>query len=102
MKLVFFGTPAFAVPVLRAVYEAGHTVLAVVTQPDRPKGRKKTLCPPEVKVCAEALGLPVLQFEKIKSPKRCRRFPIYKRIAGLRPLTGRFYPNSFCLCRNTA
>ena len=69
MKLVFFGTPAFAVPVLRAVYEAGHTVLAVVTQPDRPKGRKKTLCPPEVKVCAEALGLPVLQFEKIKSPE---------------------------------
>ena len=69
MKLVFFGTPAFAVPVLRAVYEAGHTVLAVVTQPDRPKGRKKALCPPEVKVCAETLGLPVLQFEKIKSPE---------------------------------
>lgn len=69
MKLVFFGTPGFAVPVLRAVHQAGHTVLAVVTQPDRPKGRKKTPQPPEVKLCAQALGLPVLQFEKIKEPE---------------------------------
>lgn len=69
MKLVFFGTPGFAVPVLRAVHQAGHTVLAVVTQPDRPRGRKKTPQPPEVKVCAQALELPVLQFEKIKTPE---------------------------------
>ena len=54
MKLVFFGTPAFAVPVLQAVHSAGHEVLAVVTQPDRPRGRKKVLTPPETKVCAQA------------------------------------------------
>ena len=69
MKLVFFGTPAFAVPVLQAVHSAGHEVLAVVTQPDRPRGRKKVLTPPETKVCAQALGLPVLQFERIKRPE---------------------------------
>lgn len=69
MKLVFFGTPEFAVPVLQAVYRAGHEILAVVTQPDRPRGRKKVLTAPEVKTCAKALGLRVLQFEKIKRPE---------------------------------
>ena len=69
MKLVFFGTPAFAVPVLQAVHSAGHEILAVVTQPDRPRGRKKVLTPPEAKVCAQALGLSVLQFERIKRPE---------------------------------
>lgn len=68
MKVVFLGTPLFAVPVLQAIVKAGHEVLAVVTQPDRPKGRKKVPVPPEVKVCAEELNLPVLQFEKIKQP----------------------------------
>ena len=72
MKLVFFGTPEFAVPVLQALHKAGHEILAVVTQPDRPRGRKKVLMPPEVKVCAQTLGLSVLQFERVKQPEAVR------------------------------
>ncbi|MGN7310361.1 methionyl-tRNA formyltransferase [Alkalicoccobacillus gibsonii] len=66
MNIVFMGTPDFAVPVLSALHST-YPVKAVVTQPDRPVGRKKTLTPPPVKVKAEELGLPVLQPEKIKN-----------------------------------
>jgi methionyl-tRNA formyltransferase len=65
MRVVFFGTPAFAVPSLRALVEEGADVVAVVTQPDRPRGRSRsTLVPPPVKQVAEELGLPVLQPER--------------------------------------
>ena len=60
------GTPEFAVPSLEALIGAGYEVVAAVTQPDRPVGRKKTLTPPPVKVCAQAHGVPVLQFERIR------------------------------------
>ena len=55
------GTPDFAVPALRAVCEAGHTVAAVYTQPDKPKGRSLKLAPPPVKVCAQEYDIPVFQ-----------------------------------------
>ena len=61
MKIIFMGTPDFAVPSLRAIVEAGHEVLAVFTQPDKPRGRKQELTPPETKVCALSCGLPVYQ-----------------------------------------
>jgi methionyl-tRNA formyltransferase len=65
MRVVFFGTPAFAVPALRALVEEGADVVAVVTQPDRPHGRSRsTVVPPPVKQVAEELGLPVLQPER--------------------------------------
>lgn len=60
MRIVFFGTPELAVPTLAAVAEH-HTVVAVVTQPDRPQGRSKTPASPPVKVWAEAHGVPVHQ-----------------------------------------
>lgn len=60
------GTPEFAVPSLEVLIGAGYEVVAAVTQPDRPVGRKKTLTPPPVKVCAQAHGVPVLQFERIR------------------------------------
>lgn len=66
MKLVFLGTPEFAVPSLEALVEAGHTVPAVYTQPDRPKGRGQQLALPPVKVCALRLGLGVRQPLKIR------------------------------------
>ena len=66
MRIVFMGTPEFAVPSLEALIGAGYEVVAAVTQPDRPVGRKKTLTPPPVKVCAQAHGVPVLQFERIR------------------------------------
>jgi len=67
MKLVFCGTPEFAVPSLEAVLAAGHEVALVLTQPDRPAGRKMELQVPAVKQAALAHGLPVMQPEKIKN-----------------------------------
>ncbi|WP_209122435.1 methionyl-tRNA formyltransferase [Alkalihalobacillus sp. BA299] len=66
MKIVFMGTPDFSVPVLRQLVEDGYEIVGVVTQPDRPKGRKRVLTPPPVKVEAVEHGLTVLQPEKIK------------------------------------
>jgi len=60
------GTPDFAVASLRALYESGEHEIAVVTQPDKPKGRGYTLTPPEVKVYAESVGLPVYQPETLR------------------------------------
>ncbi|MBX7117780.1 MAG: methionyl-tRNA formyltransferase [Gemmatimonadaceae bacterium] len=62
MRILFFGTPEFAVPPLRALIGEGHDVVAVVTQPDRPQGRSRsTLVPSPVKVVALEEGIPVLQ-----------------------------------------
>ena len=66
MKIVFCGTPSFAVPTLKAVLRAGHDVPLVVTQPDRPSGRGMVLVAPPVKETALAAGLPLVQPEKIK------------------------------------
>lgn len=65
-KIVFMGTPDFSVPVLRKIIEDGYEVIGVVTQPDRPAGRKKLLTPPPVKVEALKHGIPVFQPEKIR------------------------------------
>ncbi|MCP1143994.1 methionyl-tRNA formyltransferase [Lysinibacillus endophyticus] len=65
-KIVFMGTPDFSVPILRMIHEEGYVVAAVVTQPDRPVGRKRVLTPPPVKEEAMKLGLPVLQPEKLR------------------------------------
>jgi methionyl-tRNA formyltransferase len=65
-KIVFMGTPDFSVPVLKRIIEDGYEVIAVVTQPDRPVGRKKVLTPPPVKVEAINQGIPVYQPEKIR------------------------------------
>ncbi len=62
-RLVFFGTPEFAVPALEALQAAGFDIPLVVTQPDRPRGRRKTPVPPPVKVKAVELGVPVAQPE---------------------------------------
>ncbi len=65
MRIIFFGTPSFAVPSLRALLGAGHEVVAVVTQPDRSHGRSRSVVvAPPVKVAAEAAGLQVLQPDK--------------------------------------
>ncbi len=69
MRVVFFGTPEFAVPSLRALLGEGFDVLAVVTQPDKPQGRSRSrTVPPPVKVAAEAEGIPVLQPERPADP----------------------------------
>lgn len=65
MKIVFAGTPAFAIAPLRKIIESGFEVVGVITQTDKPQGRKGILTPPPVKTLALGLGLPVLQPEKI-------------------------------------
>lgn len=66
MRLVFLGTPDFAVPTLNALVAAGHEVLEVVTQPDRPKGRRQELTPSPAKAAALAHGLTVWQPERVR------------------------------------
>ena len=69
MNVVFMGTPDFAVESLRKIYENGHHVLAVVTNPDRPAGRNMKLTPSPVKEYAESKQIPVYQTEKIRKDK---------------------------------
>lgn len=68
MKLVYMGTPDFAVETLREIVAREHEVLGVVTQPDRPRGRGKSLKPTPVKEAALELGLTVYQYEDVKNP----------------------------------
>ncbi|MGD0443285.1 MAG: methionyl-tRNA formyltransferase [Edaphobacter sp.] len=80
MKLVFCGTPEFAVPTLEAVIAVGHEVALVVTQPDRAAGRGMEMQAPPVKTTALALGLDVVQPEKIKNNAEFRA-----RLEAIRP-----------------
>ena len=66
MRLIFMVTPEFALPSLNALHHSGHAILAVVCQPDRPKGRGGRLTPPPVKGMAERFELPILQPDKMK------------------------------------
>lgn len=68
MRVVFWGTPEFALPSLGALLGEGHDVVAVVTQPDRPQGRGRSLAPSAVKEFAQAESIPVLQPEKARDP----------------------------------
>lgn len=69
MRVIFLGTPAFAVPSLQALVSSGHDVAAVFTQPDRPKGRGNELAQSPVKEAAHLLGIPIHQPERIRRPE---------------------------------
>ena len=69
MKIIFMGTPDFAVGTLKSLAEAGHEITLVVSQPDKPKGRGHAMVPTPVKVVAEELGIPVFQPVKIREAK---------------------------------
>src|SRR5574341_1452280 len=68
MRIVFMGTPDFAVPSLEALLKSGDQVVGVITQPDRPKGRGQTLTPSPIKLIAQREELPLLQPTKMKDP----------------------------------
>lgn len=78
MKVVFMGTPDFAVGALEAIIKAGHQVAAVVTQPDKPKGRGKEVQMTPVKVCALSHGIPVFQPVKIKEAEAVETLRTYQ------------------------
>jgi methionyl-tRNA formyltransferase len=69
MRVVFCGNPEFALPSLEAIARLGHEIPAVITSPDRPKGRGRKLRPPPVKESAKKLGLRVLQPPKLREPQ---------------------------------
>ena len=73
MKLIFMGTPDFAVPSLERLIADGHTVSLVVTQPDKPVGRKQIMTPPAVKVCALAHNIEVYQPTSMRTEESCAR-----------------------------
>src|SRR5262245_30197138 len=94
MRLIFMGTPEFAVPSLRKLVEAGHKIIAVFTQPDRPVGRKQVVTPSPVKVFAAGQGLAIHQPSKIKTDEARREFePLFKGAdAGVVAAYGRILP----------
>jgi methionyl-tRNA formyltransferase len=73
MRLIFLGTPAFAVPTLEAMARAGHEIPLVLTQPDRPRGRGQTPAFPPVKEAALRLGIEVYQPERVRRPEAVER-----------------------------
>ncbi|QNJ25851.1 methionyl-tRNA formyltransferase [Synechococcus sp. SYN20] len=73
MKILFWGTPDYAVPTMVALHQAGHTLVGVVTQPDRRRGRGKTLIPSPVKATALELGLKVFTPQRIKQDESCQK-----------------------------
>ncbi len=78
MRVVFMGTPAFAVPSLEALANSDHEVVGVVTQPDRPKGRGQVVVSCPVKELALSKGLPMRQPDKIKSPEFLQQLSEWK------------------------
>ena len=79
MRIVFMGTPDFSVPTLEALVKAGHDVVGVVTQPDKPKGRGKAVLMTPVKEKAVELSIPVYQPVKARDESLSRRSGNYGR-----------------------
>ena len=95
MKLVFMGTPLPAVASLERLAADGHEIAAVWTQPDRPAGRGRKLSPPPVKGAAMRLGIPVLQWKKIKTDEALQAFESSGAEAAVVVAYGRILPKTF-------
>ena len=94
MKLIFMGTPDFAVPSLERLIADGHTVSLVVTQPDKPVGRKQILTPPAVKVCALAHNIEVYQPNSMRTEEAYARLAEEKADAIIVVAYGKILPKS--------
>ncbi|MFJ7856938.1 methionyl-tRNA formyltransferase [Peribacillus sp. NPDC097206] len=92
-KIIFMGTPDFSVPVLKRIIDEGYEVIAVVTQPDRPVGRKRVLTPPPVKVEAIKQGIPVYQPEKIREKEELEKIIRLKPDLVVTAAFGQILPN---------
>ena len=93
-RIVFMGTPEFAVPSLQALLDHGHQVVAVVCQPDKPKGRGQKLTQPPVKELAQSVGLPVLQPAKIRTPEFYEELQSYRADLFVVTAYGRILPDA--------
>ena len=94
LRIVYFGTPEFAVPTLRALLASRHPLVAVVSQPDRPKGRGHHLQPTPTKRVAEAHGVPVLQPLKLKDDAFLRAIEALQPDLGVVAAYGRILPDA--------
>jgi methionyl-tRNA formyltransferase len=94
LRIVFFGTPAFAVPTLEALIGSSHTVIGVVTQPDRPRGRGQKIAHAAVKLHAVTAGIPVLQPERLKDPAFLRALAAFDTDLGVVAAYGRILPDA--------
>ena len=92
VRIVFFGTPDFAVPTLRQLLDSPHPVVAVVTQPDRPKGRGQRVSESPVKALAQARGLPVLQPSRLRDPEFAEAFRALQPDLGVVAAYGKLVP----------
>lgn len=94
MRIVFFGTPQFAVPSLEALIASHHAVVGVVSQPDRPKGRGHQLQPTPIRAVAEAHGIPLLQPARIREAAFLDRIRAFAPDLGVVVAFGRILPDA--------
>lgn len=94
MRIVYMGTPMFAVGALQSIIDAGHEVVAVVTQPDKAKGRSKALVPTPVKEKALSYNIPVLQPEKVREAEWVEKIKVYEPEAIVVAAYGQILPES--------
>ena len=97
-RLIFMGTPEFAVPSVRKLVSANAPIRLVVTQPDRPSGRGKKLSVPPVKAMAEAFGIPVYQPERIKEREAIERIRACEAECAVVVAYGQILPQNFLDC----
>jgi methionyl-tRNA formyltransferase len=94
LRIVYFGTPEFAVPGLRGLIASTHPVVAVVSQPDRPRGRGQKLQPTPTKLVAEAAGIPVLQPTRLKDDAFVEALRRFSPDLGVVAAYGRIIPDA--------
>jgi methionyl-tRNA formyltransferase len=94
LKVVFFGTPQFAVPTLDALLGSAHPVVGVVTQPDRPRGRGQKVTDAPVKALARQHGLPVIQPDRLRDPAVAETLRSWQPDIGVVAAYGRLIPDS--------
>ena len=102
MRIVFMGTPDFSVGALEALIEAGHEIAAVVTQPDKPKGRSGQMQFPPVKECALKHGLTIWQPQKIKTPEWVERLRELNADVFIVAAFGQILSKEFWICQSMA
>jgi len=93
-RIIFMGTPDFSVPALQGLIDGPDQLVAVITQPDRPKGRGKKLTPPPVKILAESAGIPVIQPTKIKTEEFAQELRSFKPDLIIVAAYGRILPSN--------